>query len=53
MTTEAQKPVDPFIISRDFAVPVAALYRMWSDREAMKTGCGGSLDGLESVLQEA
>ena len=35
MTTEVQKTVEPFIISRDFAVPVAALYRMWSDREAM------------------
>ena len=35
MTTEAQKPVDPFIISRDFKVPVATLYHMWTDRDAM------------------
>jgi len=53
MTTDVQKTIDPFVISRDFAVPVATLYRMWSDREAMTQWWGGSLDVLESVLNSA
>ena len=40
MATEQQKTIEPFIISRAFAVPVATLYRMWSDPEAMKRWWG-------------
>ena len=35
MANEDPVSVAPFIISREFPVPVATLYHMWTDRDAM------------------
>ena len=50
MATDLEKTIEPFILSRDFAVPVETLYHMWSDRDAIIQWWGPK--GISTVVAE-